>query len=749
MVLRDRKSLDNKGPATPSPPSPGPVNRWSGMVSRSIDKLSGSNRNEITITDFHSLDSEEQEKMGNMGYPVFKESYGKDNKKEGQRGKIENIPQEGVQNTHPHHRLEIGKFAIEFNGSEYLLYKDEELIGKSERITELVASYQELYEHYYGNKEFRDQVIETFIQDPQLFNKLVRFFDKYIAEDYKTRKYILLTAFSAFTDSPLNLAVKAPTSEGKTHNVTTITKFFPKKSVIKLGSASPTAFIHDSGATLVDDDLRSIEPQLEQIEEEMRTANNEGKKELAKERRELLRNAKYLVDLSKKIVVFLEEPHPELWKKLRPILSHDSPEVEYRITDKSSSGLRAKTVVVRGYPAVIYCTTRVEDISIEDELKSRFLSVTTDQTKEKYERALEIIARSAYTSLSDSLEDNLIKDVIERLTRVVEFYSKYIEPIGLLSICNSVFSYNYKSGVVLRKFKEFVSLLKIHTAIHGKSRPILQIEGSSIYLPILEDYEKVLEIISDSNLNVEPHVMEFFKSIEEFINEREFFTLEDLMEWLRERGRIYSGEYVRKVLRACVYAGFLSVEKDPEDRRRNLYTARYVPNHAYQATKEIYNKIDFEKELQEVIKRYLKVIKDSNNQKYLQLSLKYGINGFEQNWSFSSENECVGVLVEYLRMVFFRNRINGIFKENKPIEKKRKEDILYFPDSQQESSEKSENLEDHLKTKSESKQDFGDGNHSSWSLDNIIDIDISKIKVIERKPEHNEDTFFDVLIDPG
>ena len=62
--------------------------------------------------------------------------------------------------------------------------------------------------------------------------------------------------------------------------------------------------------------------------------------------------------MEKKIVIFLDQPHFMLLERLRPLLSHDRKELQYKITDRSEKrGLRTKNV--KGYPTVIFCTGKL------------------------------------------------------------------------------------------------------------------------------------------------------------------------------------------------------------------------------------------------------------------------------------------------------------------------------------------------------------------------------------------------------
>lgn len=50
--------------------------------------------------------------------------------------------------------------------------------------------------------------------------------------------------------------------------------------------------------------------------------------------------------LKDKILVFLEPPQHHLWNLLKPILSHDSEEIEFPFVDKTERGFEPKRVVV-------------------------------------------------------------------------------------------------------------------------------------------------------------------------------------------------------------------------------------------------------------------------------------------------------------------------------------------------------------------------------------------------------------------
>ena len=104
---------------------------------------------------------------------------------------------------------------------------------------------------------------------------------------------------------------------------------------------------------------------------------------------ELYEGAKTLIDLTGKILVFLEPPHKEVWAILKPILSHDSPEIEYPFVNKTDKdGHETKNVVVRGWPACIFCSAKDESKwEMWSEVKSRFLTSSPNMIPQKYQES--------------------------------------------------------------------------------------------------------------------------------------------------------------------------------------------------------------------------------------------------------------------------------------------------------------------------------------------------------------------------
>src|SRR6202021_4315140 len=134
-----------------------------------------------------------------------------------------------------------------------------------------------------------------------------------IKHDKENKIITFLAMLAAYThNSQINISFNAPSSSGKTYMTTEVAKLFPEEDKVELSGASPTSLYHGEG----------------EYDEE--------------------RHAK-VVSLSRKILIFYEQPDPQLQAKLRSVMSHDQWEIKYRITNKQKSGQnRAELIVLQG-----------------------------------------------------------------------------------------------------------------------------------------------------------------------------------------------------------------------------------------------------------------------------------------------------------------------------------------------------------------------------------------------------------------
>lgn len=173
-----------------------------------------------------------------------------------------------------------------------------------------------------------------------------------IKHDDTNKLITFLAMLSAYTDSSqINVSFNAPSSSGKTYITTEVAKLFPAADKIELSGASPTSFFY--GASVYDKE----------------------------------RDAK-LVSLERKIMLLYEQPNPLTQEKLRPVLSHDQRELNFRMTNKDKKGSnRAELIIIRGFPATVFCSAGMR---LDEQEATRAILLSPEATEDKLKEGVHL-----------------------------------------------------------------------------------------------------------------------------------------------------------------------------------------------------------------------------------------------------------------------------------------------------------------------------------------------------------------------
>lgn len=374
-----------------------------------------------------------------------------------------------------------------------------------------------------------------------------------IKKDEENKLITFLCELSAYTeDSQFNISFNAPSSTGKSYIPTEIARLFPEENVIEIGYCSPTAFFHDIG-------------------------------EYQKEKN------RYIIDLSRKILIFLDQPHTQLLERLRPLLSHDKREINLKITDKTQKfGLKTKNVLLKGYPAVIFCTG---NLRIDEQEATRFLLLSPETNQEKIREAIQekIKKETDINTYQESLESNPERKLLkERIKAIKQENIKEIK-IGSPEKIKERF---FKKNKMLkprhsRDIGRLISLIKSFALLNLWFRDK---DGSNIVAndDDIEEAFKIWDTISESQeLNLPPYIYHLYhevilpawnaknkKGSEEFreITEELGLTRQDIVQkHYQVYGRFIDDWQLRQqIIPMLETAGLIMQESDPNDRRKIL-----------------------------------------------------------------------------------------------------------------------------------------------------------------------------------
>lgn len=361
-----------------------------------------------------------------------------------------------------------------------------------------------------------------------------------IKQDRINKVVTLLCQLSSYTeDSQINISFNAPSSTGKTYIPLEVAALFPPEDVIIVGYCSPTAFFHDVGV-------------------------------FDKEK------GGYTVDLSRKILVFLDQPHTLLLQHLRPLLSHDKKEIALKITDKSKKyGLKTKNIFLKGYPAVIFCTA---GLKIDEQEATRFLLLSPEISQEKiresiYQRIKKEVDPKAYTKwLESDPERKLLKE------RILSIREKRIKDITIPGPERIEEKFLSKNTILkprhTRDIGRILSLIKCFALLNLWHR---EREGQTIMAneEDIEEAFKIWEEISESQeLNLPPYIYHLYQDVilsawqdkQAGLSRGEIFK-----KHFEVYGRVLSDWQLRQeILPMLETAGLVAQEPDPLDKRKML-----------------------------------------------------------------------------------------------------------------------------------------------------------------------------------
>ncbi|MBL7143303.1 MAG: hypothetical protein ISS76_03640 [Phycisphaerae bacterium] len=413
--------------------------------------------------------------------------------------------------------------------------------GTKEKLLELV----EKAKHY--------ELIDTSQFKPFSSKELINILGLTIKKDEENKLITFLCQISAYTESSqFNISFNAPSSTGKSYIPTEIARLFPEEDVIEIGYCSPTAFFHDVGQYI-------------------------------KEQKG------YLIDLSRKIMIFLDQPHTLLLQHLRPILSHDKKQICMKITDKSQKyGLKTKNILLKGYPSVIFCTA---GLKIDEQEATRFLLLSPETNQEKireaiYEKIVKEADSMAYHKwLMENPERRLLK---ERIRAIKQENIKDIKIHSPTKLTERFFGkHKMLKPRHSRDIGRLISLIKSFALLNLWFRGR---EGSTIVAneDDIEEAFRIWDTISESQeLNLPPYIFQLYREvILPAWNEKNQNRAEELEEVTGKLGlsrqdiiqkhyQVY-GRFIpdwqlrQQIIPMLETAGLVIQEKDPNDKRKML-----------------------------------------------------------------------------------------------------------------------------------------------------------------------------------
>lgn len=381
--------------------------------------------------------------------------------------------------------------------------------------------------------------------------------DKTIKHDDINKIITFLGMLLAYTkDSQFNIIFNSPSSTGKTYIALETSKFFPKESVLDYAYASPKSFYHKTPDT-VDKD-----------------------------------SGEHIVDLSRKILIFMDQPHHELLSNLRPILSHDKEMVKIDVAEnKRKDGHKTKTILIKGFPTVIYCSARLR--IDEQEMTRCFLlspEVTQDKFKDGINHAIKNEALGSHIK-NELLDDHEYQNLKNRIIDIKNLEIENIEIKDWEKIRDKFIEKEIFESKDMRNVKRLVSLIKSMALLNFWFRDKSE-DGKVIYAndDDIQAGFKIWSFVSENqDRGISPYALEIFeKVIYSFWDYQPLTRKQIINKYFKVFNSHLSPDTLRlDILPILINAGLIYEEQDPKDNRIQLI---HVSDHVLNSRNQEFRK---------------------------------------------------------------------------------------------------------------------------------------------------------------
>jgi hypothetical protein len=370
---------------------------------------------------------------------------------------------------------------------------------------------------------------------------------KEVKQDDRLCKQVYLTLLSTYTKNPINLAINAPTGEGKSYVVRKVAELFPQTDVIFLTAMTDKALFHRRGILVIKDEngeyqpieskIREIDSEIEDKYSEFSTVNDKNLKQglksqinsLEDKKKELSKGAMKLIDLNHKALIFVDTPKHTLLEAIMSLLSHDHYEVEYEFVD-NFNGIKTRTNVLRGFPTVIFTATiDYSKYQRWAEIQRRFIITNPRMTAEKYKESIQLMG--ARYGLPEFMYDATIVSEGQK-KQAKEMVKELKDTILLVSERNNLnspnvfipFSESLEKSFPAEKASDVTTAKRLYNYltllplvnIDQRPRLVTRAEGNPVIITCpfatFEDLQESAYLMEYSN-GVRPYVLEWFNEV--------------------------------------------------------------------------------------------------------------------------------------------------------------------------------------------------------------------------------------------
>lgn len=379
-------------------------------------------------------------------------------------------------------------------------------------------------------------------------NGLIAILNATIKHDNFNKVLLFLGMLSTYTsEDQMNIFLAAQSSSGKSYLVQQVLAYFPETDTKVFGKVTPTAFYYAQDLSTTDDSGLTI------------------------------------VDLERKILVFLDQMDYQLQENLRPLLSHDKKEISFLNTNRTHTGTNnAKEGIMRGFPSTFFCSANLQ---MDEQEQTRALIISPETSQAKIEAGIDLVQEKSYdrTSFNAMLTNSPQRKLL--IDRVIYIKSLHIDNVIIPRSfgIEKRFKATVNGKLQPRHQRDIQHLNSLIKAFALLNAPTRERKGNDIVAKV-QDVDAAFELWKYLNRSqeygVSPETLEFYESIVYpcFQEQRSQnsavvgVTMSNLSEYCVGQGLPVKQEYWRKQhIPALKRAGLISEEKDINDKRNKIF----------------------------------------------------------------------------------------------------------------------------------------------------------------------------------
>ena len=400
-----------------------------------------------------------------------------------------------------------------------------------------------------------DEPIDVSSFSEMTIDDLIKVLGLTIRYDDMNKAILFLAMLSTYTEEDqMNVLLNAKSSSGKTYLVSEVAKLFPKIDVKKYARVSPTAFYYDVDSMEIDE------------------------------------AGEQMLNLEKKILIFLDQVDTQLQERLRPFMSHDDKKLPFLLTNRSKSGTNAaNSGYIRGFSSTFFCSANMR---MDEQEGTRAILLSPEVSQEKITAGIDLVSYKSGNTMTYDEEvskNQNRKSLISRVSYIRELNVQHIiipEELKAGERFKATLP-ERKQARHQRDAKHFYSFIKTHALLNAMCRE----QKDNSIIAEEQDVQAALRIwkfLGRSQLyGIPPQTLDFYDQyiVPTFrLKNPSGSTLNGVsvkelsVYYQKTAGENLSQDLLRKQhIPVLEDAGLISYEKDPTDKRQMLITPLILP----------------------------------------------------------------------------------------------------------------------------------------------------------------------------